>query len=51
MLDGLDTLGPDLLVQARVDTDIGGTHGLLGEGLDGLDGVRGTLLEGSDEEN
>lgn len=47
MLDGLDTLGPDLLVQAGVDTDIGGTHGLLGESLDSLDGVGGTLLEGS----
>jgi len=47
VLDGLNTLGPDLLVQAGVDTDIGGTHGLLGKGLDGLDGVRSTLLEGS----
>jgi len=47
VLDSLDTLGPDLLVQARVDTDIGGTHGLLGKSLDGLDGVRSTLLEGS----
>ena len=47
VLDGLDTLGPDLLVQAGVDTDIGGTHGLLGELLDSLDGMGSTLLEGS----
>jgi len=48
VLDGLDTLGPDLLVQGRVQADIRGTHRLLGKVLDGLDGVGSTLLEGPD---
>lgn len=41
----LDTVGPDSLVQGGVKTDINGTHGLLSEGLDGLNGMGSTLLE------
>lgn len=44
--DGADTLGPDSLVQARVNADVLSAHGLDSKGLDGLDGAGGTLLEG-----
>ena len=42
----LDALCPECLVELGVDADISGTHGLLGERDDGLNGGRGTLLEG-----
>ena len=42
----LDALCPERLVELGVDADIGGAHGLLGEGDDGLNGGRGALLEG-----
>lgn len=41
----LDTLGPDSLVKLRVDTDVLGAHLLQDEGLNGLDGGGGALLE------
>ena len=47
MGDGLDTLRPELLVKLRVKADVGGAHRLLSELDDGLDGVRGALLEGA----
>lgn len=43
--DTLDTSGPELLVQLRVDTDIRSTHLLLGKLLDLLDSTWGSLLE------
>jgi hypothetical protein len=43
--DTLDTSGPKLLVQLRVDTDIRGTHLQLGELLDLSDSTWGSLLE------
>jgi len=45
--NSLDSLGPDSLVEFRVETDIGGTHGLLGEVNDGFDGPWGALFEGT----
>lgn len=44
--DILNATAPDGLVQLRVDTDVLGAHLLLDEGLDGLDGGGGALLEG-----
>jgi hypothetical protein len=38
-------LRPELLVELRVEADVGGAHRLLRELDDGLDGVRGALLE------
>lgn len=38
---GLDTAGPDGLVQRGGDTDVLDTHSLLGKGGDGLDGLGG----------
>jgi hypothetical protein len=43
----LDTLGPELLVELGVDADVARAHRLLGKLDDGLDGVRGALLEGA----
>lgn len=45
--DVLDTGGPDGLVEASINADVLGAHMLLGERADGLDGRRGTLLEGA----
>ena len=45
VLDITDSALPDGLVQAGVDADILGAHGLAGEGADGLDGLRGPVLE------
>lgn len=42
----LDTLGPDELVQVRVDSDILGEHNLLDELLDSAESSWGSLLEG-----
>jgi hypothetical protein len=42
----LDTLGPDELVQVRVDSDILGQHNLLDELLDSSKRSRCSLLEG-----
>jgi hypothetical protein len=42
-----DTAAPDVLVELHIDPDIGGTHGLLGELPDLLDGIRCLLLEGA----
>jgi hypothetical protein len=36
-----------VLVELHIDPDIGGTHGLLGELPDLLDGIRCLLLEGA----
>lgn len=41
----LDTLGPDELVQVRVDSDILGQHNLLDERLNSAEGSWGSLLE------
>jgi hypothetical protein len=41
---GLDTSGPNGLVESRRDSDILDTHRLLGELLDGLDGVGGLCI-------
>jgi hypothetical protein len=43
--DIADTTGPDELVQTDINTDIIGSHLLLGKGSELLDGVTGTLLE------
>lgn len=40
-----DTLRPDVLVQACIDTNILGAHLLFGEFADFFDGAWGTLLE------
>ena len=45
MGNALDTLCPDRLVKLRVEPDVGGAHGLLGELDDGLDCVGSPLLE------
>ena len=45
--DAADTLGPDVLVDGDVKTDVVGAHGLSGELLDGTDGLGGSLLEGA----
>ena len=45
--DGLDTLGPESLVELRVQADVGGAHRLLSELDDRLDGPGSTLLEGA----
>uniref|UniRef100_A0A1L8E6B4 Uncharacterized protein n=1 Tax=Haematobia irritans TaxID=7368 RepID=A0A1L8E6B4_HAEIR len=42
---GSDTLGPDVLVQAGIDSNIIGAHFLFGEFADFLNGTRSTLLE------
>lgn len=42
-----NTLPPNSLVQVSIDTDIGGAHGLLGEGLDLTDRTRCLSLEGA----
>ena len=47
MGDGLDALRPELLVELRVQPDVGGAHRLLRELDDGLYGVGGALLEGA----
>ena len=46
VLNGFDALDPDLLIQAGVDTHILCSHHQLCKGLDGLDGMGCTLLEG-----
>ena len=43
--DILDTLGPNVLVEFGVDTDIRGSQGFQSESLDGLDGRGGALLK------
>ena len=43
----LDATGPEFLVELGVDADVGGAHRLLRELDNGLDGVRGALLEGA----
>lgn len=40
-----DTLGPEVLVESGVDSDIGGAHLLLGELLHFLDGAGSAVLE------
>ena len=45
--DAADALGPHELVDRDIKTDIPGAHGLLGELLDGADGLGCTLLEGA----
>ena len=47
--DALDALSPDVLVDGRVQNDLGGAHGLLGELTDDLHGSWGALLEGAGE--
>lgn len=46
MRNVLNTMAPDSLVKLGVDTDILGSHQLLNEALDSLDGGGGALLEG-----
>jgi len=48
--DALDTLGPEMFVQAGIDTDILRSHLLLGEVTDRLDGP-GSASLGSDTED
>jgi len=43
--DVLDSLSPDGRVESRFENDLLGTHVLLSEGLDGLDGGRSAVLE------
>jgi len=45
--DVSDTIVPQMEIDRGVNTDIAGTHSLLGEFTDDLDGLRGTFLEGS----
>ena len=45
--DAADALGPHVLVDGNVKTDVSGAHGLLGELRDGADGLGCTLLEGT----
>ena len=49
--DAADALGPHVLVDRDVKTDIPGAHGLLGELLDGADGLGCTFLEGTGKKN
>merc|ERR1719333_909122 len=48
--DALDTLGPEMFIQAGIDTDILRSHLLLGEVTDRLDGS-GSASLGSDTED
>lgn len=41
----LDTTRPELLVELRVDPNIGSAHGFCSEVDDGLDGMGSSLLE------
>ena len=46
-----DSLGPEVFVEAGVDTDIGGSHLLHGELTDSLDGTWGPLLESDSKDS
>ena len=48
--DAADTLGPHVLVDRDIKTDVLGAHGLLSEFLDGVDSPGGPLLEGAVKE-
>ena len=49
--DAADTLGPDVLVDRDIKTDVVGAHGLSGEILDDTDGLGSPLLEGTIKKN
>ena len=48
--DAADALGPHVLVDRDIKTDVLGAHGLLSEFLDGVDSPGGPLLEGAVKE-